>query len=278
MTQSPAPSSRLALPGTLVLAGAGKMGGAMLRGWLESGAAPDALCVIDPAPSDSMKALAGERGFALHADASGISGAAVVVLAVKPQILDDAAQMLAPLMTSQPMVVSLAAGKTVDDLTTALGDVPVVRTMPNTPAAVGRGITAAFAGENVSSDQRDLAAQLLQAVGEVVWLESEDLMDAVTAVSGSGPAYVFRLTECMAAAGRELGLPADMADALARATVSGAGELMHQSPDSASTLRENVTSPGGTTAAALAVLMAEDGLTPLMKKALTAARDRAREL
>jgi len=278
MTQAPASSSRLVLPGTLVLVGAGKMGGAMLRGWLDAGATGDQIVIVDPAAAADMQSLAAEHGFEIHPDASQLDDVAVLVLAVKPQILDEAAEALRPLVASRPLVISIAAGKSVDDLVLALGDVPVVRSMPNTPAAVGRGITAGFAGLDVSGSQRDLATALLGAVGEVVWLEDEALMDAVTAVSGSGPAYVFWLAECMAAAGRELGLPDDLADALARATVSGAGELMHQASEPASTLRENVTSPGGTTAAALQVLMADDGLRPLMAKALTAARDRAREL
>ncbi|MEP0069429.1 pyrroline-5-carboxylate reductase [Pyruvatibacter sp.] len=278
MTHTPASSSQLVLPGTLVLAGAGKMGGAMLLGWLDAGAAAAQIAVVDPEPAPDMLALAAEQGFSIHPDASELNDVAIVVLAVKPQILDAAATTLSSLMASKPLVVSIAAGKSVADITQALGDSPVVRSMPNTPASVGRGITAAYAGSDVSSEQRDLATALLKAVGDVVWLDNEDLMDAVTAVSGSGPAYVFWLAECMAAAGRELGLPDDLADALARATVSGAGELMHQAVEPASTLRENVTSPGGTTAAALAVLMADDGLKPLMAKALTAARDRAREL
>jgi pyrroline-5-carboxylate reductase len=278
MTHAPASSSQLDLPGTLVLAGAGKMGGAMLRGWLDAGAAAAQIAVVDPQPAPDMLALAAQQGFSIHPDASGLSDVAIVVLAVKPQILDAAAATLSSLMASKPLVVSIAAGKSVADITQALGDAPVVRSMPNTPASVGRGISAAYAGSKVTNEQRDLATALLKAVGDVVWLDDEDLMDAVTAVSGSGPAYVFWLAECMAAAGRELGLPDDLADALARATVSGAGELMHQAAEPASTLRENVTSPGGTTAAALAVLMADDGLKPLMTKALTAARDRAREL
>jgi pyrroline-5-carboxylate reductase len=243
------------------------MGGAMLRGWLEAGADPSLVTVIDPKPSAEISALAGERGFTVRPDADGITDAAVLVLAVKPQMLADAAVTLAPVMTSRPLVVSILAGKTVGDLSAALGvapaGAPVVRSMPNTPSAVGRGITAGFAGPGVSAAQVDLTTALLEAV---------------TALSGSGPAYVFWLTECMAAAGRDLGLPDDLAAALARATVSGAGELMHQASETPSTLRQNVTSPGGTTAAALEVLMAQDGLEPLMVKALTAARDRAREL
>ncbi len=271
-------ASSLVLPGTLVLLGAGKMGGALLRGWLEAGADASRIAVIDPQPSDDMKVLAGDHAIALHTDGSALSDVAVMVLAVKPQIMSQAAKTLVPIAQDRPLVVSVAAGKSVADLTALLGDVPIVRAMPNTPASVGRGISGAFAGSGVSADQRALATQLLEAVGEVVWLDDEALMDAVTALSGSGPAYVFWLTECMAAAGRELGLPDAVAATLARATVAGAGELMHQARDTPSTLRENVTSPGGTTAAALDVLMADDGLGALLRKAMTAARDRAREL
>ncbi len=278
MTDTSKSNRSLVLPGLLVLAGAGKMGGAMLRGWLDAGADPSQVVIVDPAPSEEMQAFATAHGVAVHGDAQALGAVSVLVLAVKPQIMGDAATMLQPVMASQPLVVSIAAGKSVADIASAFGTVPIIRSMPNTPASVGRGITAGFAGAGVSGEQRELATQLLAAVGEVVWLEDEDLMDAVTALSGSGPAYVFLLAECMAAAGRELGLPDDMADALARATVSGAGELMYRSDQQPGTLRENVTSPGGTTAAALSVLMSEDGLKPLMARALKAARDRAREL
>lgn len=270
----------LALPGTLVLAGAGKMGGAMLRGWLEAGAAPERVVLLDPAPSDEMASFARERGLRLNPDMGALAGEgiAVIVLAVKPQMMAEAGETLAPLMADKPLLVSIAAGKTVDNIASAIGEAPTVRSMPNTPAAVGRGITAAFAGPGVSKAQRELAAALLAAVGEVVWLDDEGLMDAVTAVSGSGPAYVYLLTECLADAAREVGLPGDLADALARATVTGAGELLYRSPDAPSTLRQNVTSPGGTTAAALEVLMADDGMAPLLAKAVKRARDRARDL
>jgi pyrroline-5-carboxylate reductase len=176
------------------------------------------------------------------------------------------------------VVVSVAAGKTLGFLEKHLGKAAMVRAMPNTPAMVGRGVTGAFANSRVSDRQRERVHSLLRVSGPVEWVPAEADIDAVTALSGSGPAYVFYLVECMAEAGRKLGLQADLAMRLARETVAGAGELMHQSPDDASRLRENVTSPGGTTAAALAVLMAEDGMQPLFDAALAAARKRAEEL
>ncbi len=157
-------------------------------------------------------------------------------------------------------------------------EVHAVRSMPNTPAAIGRGITVACANTRVTPEQKVLADNLLAAVGEVGWVENEALIDAVTAISGSGPAYVFYMVECLAAAGEALGLDADLAMKLARETVSGSGEMLHRMEESASELRINVTSPGGTTAAALDVLMGEGGLSPLMRRTALAARDRAREL
>jgi pyrroline-5-carboxylate reductase len=176
------------------------------------------------------------------------------------------------------VVVSVAAGKTLGFLERHFGKAAMVRAMPNTPAMVGRGVTGAFANSGVSDAQRERVHSLLRVSGPVEWVPAEADIDAVTALSGSGPAYVFYLVECMAEAGRKLGLQADLAMRLARETVAGAGELIHQSPDDASRLRENVTSPGGTTAAALAVLMAEDGMQPLFDAALAAARKRAEEL
>ena len=258
--------------------GGGNMARSLIGGLVAAGVNPDQIWVADP-DSAQLEMLRGQHPVhATHDNDEAVLAADVVVLAVKPQMLADAAHTLAPVMASSPLVVSILAGKTVGDLSGALGAAPIVRSMPNTPSAVGRGITAGFAGPGVSPAQVALTTSLLQAVGEVVWLDDEELMDAVTAVSGSGPAYVFWLTECMAAAGEKLGLPAELAASLARATVSGAGELMHQASETPATLRQNVTSPGGTTAAALEVLMAEDGLAPLMVAALTAARDRAREL
>lgn len=268
-----------ALPQSLALVGAGKMGGAMLRGWLALGMPGAAITAIDPHISDEMQALAREHGLRLATTAEGVAGPEVLILAVKPQMLDSAAATLAPLVAPQTLVVSIMAGKTIADIAARLPARAIVRCMPNTPAAVGRGITGAAASVGVSAGQRAMATALLSAIGKVAWLESEALIDAVTAVSGSGPAYVFYLVECMAKAGEAIGLPADLAMQLARATIEGSGELMFQDAGTpASQLRINVTSPGGTTAAALDVLMGADGLEPLMKKAIGAAYRRAGEL
>ncbi len=265
-------------PASLVLVGAGKMGGAMLEGWLAGGLDPRHISVIDPQPADSLTALAAQHGFALNPPAA-LSAAEVVVLAIKPQMLDEASPHFRPLIGNQTLVISVLAGKTVDDLSARLpheqSNAAIVRAMPNLPASVGRGVTGCFAAAGVSDCQRALATTLLSCVGGVEWVGEENLIDAVTSVSGSGPAYVFLLVECLAKAGEMQGLPADVAARLARMTITGAGELLHQSDLSPATLRTNVTSPGGTTAAALDVLMADDGLSPLMIKAVDAARKRA---
>jgi pyrroline-5-carboxylate reductase len=201
-----------------------------------------------------------------------------VVVAVKPQTAPEVMPALVPFVGAATVVVSIMAGRTLRFLDGALPGAALVRAMPNTPAAIGRGITVAFANARVSSQQRELVHALLSAVGAVEWVSDEALMDAVTALSGSGPAYVFLLAEAMAKAGAAAGLPPALAATLARATVAGAGELLHRSPLDAATLRQNVTSPGGTTAAALDVLMANDALAPLMTKAIAAATKRSREL
>jgi pyrroline-5-carboxylate reductase len=264
--------------GSIVLVGAGNMGGAMLSGWLKSGVPASSVFVIDPRPSDAMAAIISEAGATHLTSAPEDMTAGILFLAVKPQVMEIVLPPLKALMGPQTVVVSVAAGKTLAFLESHLGAGAMVRAMPNTPAMVGRGVTGAFANATVTEAQRIQVQGLLRVSGPVEWVASESDIDAVTAVSGSGPAYVFYLVECMAEAGRKAGLPADLAMRLARETVSGAGELLHQSPDDASRLRQNVTSPGGTTAAALAVLMAEDGMQPLFDKAVAAARDRAEEL
>jgi pyrroline-5-carboxylate reductase len=267
------------LPKTLVLIGAGKMGGAMLEGWLRIGLDPAGISLIDPKLSDEMVALAQERGMALNPAADAIAPADVVVLATKPQMLDTAAPAVQAFIHPNTLLISVLAGKTLGDLSARLPNAnAVVRAMPNLPASVQRGVTAAAPGPGVSAAQRAMTDALLGSVGSVEWLDDENLIDAVTAVSGSGPAYVFHLVEALAAAGAAAGLPADIAGRLARATVEGAGEMLFQSPLSPATLRQNVTSPAGTTAAALEVLMADDGLKPLMLKAVAAAKRRAGEL
>ncbi|SIQ26202.1 pyrroline-5-carboxylate reductase [Rhizobium sp. RU20A] len=264
--------------GPIVLVGAGNMGGAMLSGWLKSGMAGSDFLVLDPGPSPAMSALMAEHGVQHATAAPAGTIASILLLAVKPQVMDAVLPPLKSLVGPQAVVVSVAAGKTLSFLEAHLGACAMVRAMPNTPAMIGRGVTGAFANARVTDDARAAVHAMLAVSGPVEWVDAEEKIDAVTAVSGSGPAYVFHLVECMAEAGRKAGLPADLAMRLARETVSGAGELLHRSPDDAATLRKNVTSPGGTTAAALSVLMADDGMQPLFDKAIEAARRRAEEL
>ena len=262
------------ITGAIALAGAGKMGGAMLTGWLAQGLNFSRVVVIEPAPSAEITALAA-RGVRLNPkDAGPIE---TLVVAVKPQSFRDAGAALKPLVGASTLVVSIMAGMTITAVSQVCGGA-VVRAMPNTPAAIGRGITVAVAARSVSRTQRATAHALLSATGSVEWVDDETLMDAVTAVSGSGPAYIFLLAEELARAGVAAGLPEALATKLARETVAGSGELLHRSDLSAATLRQNVTSPGGTTAAALSVLMSKDGLQQLMVRAVAAATARSKEL
>jgi pyrroline-5-carboxylate reductase len=263
--------------GTIVLVGAGRMGGAMLQGWLARGLDPARVTVIEPQPSAEVEELA-RRGLRLN-PAEVVHGPDAAVIAVKPQTAGEIMPWLSTIVGPSTLVLSIMAGKTLAFLNEALApDAAVVRSMPNIPGAIGRGITVAVANKHVRPVQRDLAHRLLAAMGAVEWVDDERLLDAVTAVSGSGPAYVFLLAESLARAGTAMGLPPDLAARLARATVAGSGELLHRSSLDAATLRRNVTSPGGTTAAALEVLLAADGLDPLMERAIAAATRRAREL
>ncbi len=265
-------------PERLVLVGAGKMGGAMASGWLDGGLAPAALSILEPDPSDDLARLAAARRVALNP--AQAEPPDVLALAVKPQALDAVAPEIARLAGHRTLILSILAGKTIADLRARLPDARAfVRAMPNTPAAIGRGVTAAFASPEVTAEQRRWTERLLGAVGAFHWLDDEGAIDAVTAISGGGPAYVFALTEALAAAAETLGLSAELAMSLARGTVEGAGELMHREPATPpSVLRRNVTSPGGTTAAALAILQAEGGLDALMARAAAAARARAKEM
>jgi len=262
--------------GPLLLAGAGKMGGAMLSGWLAQGLDGRNLGVIEPHPSDEIGALV-TKGVRLNPSPKDFGAVATLVAALKPQMFREAGPMLKSFAGPATLVVSIMAGTTIASISEVCGG-SVVRAMPNTPAAIGRGITVAVAANNVSAAQRAVADALLRATGSVEWIDDENLMDAVTAVSGSGPAYVFLLAEELARAGVEAGLPAELATKLARQTVSGSGELLRRSEDASATLRQNVTSPGGTTAAALEVLMAQDGLQPLLIRAVLAATRRSKEL
>lgn len=272
------PLSSFTIESPLVLVGAGKMGGTLLKGWLDGGLDPRAVVVVDPTPpADTTAVLAAAGVRALSSAPSGTT-AKVIVVAVKPQVIGEVLPGLRGVAGPKTLSISIAAGTTLATLAAGLGDTAIVRSMPNTPAQIGRGITAAIANARVDTAGRALAGELLSAVGEVVWVADEGLMDAATAVSGSGPAYVFLLAECLAEAAVAAGFDQSAADRLARATVTGAGELLRRSDLSPSELRENVTSPNGTTAAALAVLMADDGLAPLMKRAVAAAKERSREL
>jgi len=263
--------------GTLVLVGAGKMGGAMLEGWHRLGLAFDNIVVIEPQPTPEIITL-GQRGLRINPSLDTIAATAIVI-AVKPQVAPQVVPRLKGLVRADTVTISIMAGRPLAFLEKLLAaGAALVRAMPNTPAAIGRGITVAVPNTRVNDAQRRLADTLLRAVGEVEWVADEGLMDAVTAVSGSGPAYVFLLAESLARAGTAAGLPAELAARLARATVAGAGELLHRSSLDAAKLRENVTSPGGTTAAALDVLMAADGLDPVMTRAVAAATRRGREL
>lgn len=271
----------LKLDGPVLLAGAGKMGAAMLSGWLAQGLKPEQVLIQEPQLGGDAAELAAKNGITSSASFARLdTPPAVIVAAVKPQVMDQVFPPLATLAGPNTVVLSIAAGKSIASFEKHLAPgSAVVRAMPNTPAAIGRGITGACANKAVTPAQKAACDALLSAVGGVVWVDDESLIDAVTAVSGSGPAYVFLLAECLAEAGKAAGLDADLAMQLARATVTGSGELMHRSPLPAATLRQNVTSPGGTTAAALAVLMREEGgLKDLMREAVLAAQKRGREL
>jgi len=262
---------------SLVLVGAGKMGSAMLEGWLTRGLSPKKITVIEPQPAKILKSLT-RRGLKLNP--KGKAGpAAVIVIAVKPQIAADAVPKLAPFVGKGTLVISIMAGRTIASLQDNVpAKTAIVRAIPNTPAAIGRGISGAVANANVSPRQRAQAASLLAAIGAVEWVGDEAMMDAVTAVSGSGPAYVFLLAEAMTEAAVAAGLPPALAARLARETVAGAGELLRRSPLDAATLRQNVTSPNGTTAAALEILMGPGGFDVLLVQAIAAATRRGREL
>lgn len=273
------------MPARFVLVGGGKMGGALLAGWRDKGGIPpEDITVVEPA-ADAARALHASHGVAVADSAAALDGSvepAVVLFAVKPQVIGDVVGDYRRFVENGgrgPVFLSIAAGTKIGFFEAKLGaDAAIVRSMPNTPAAVARGITVACANSHVTGDQIAMCTSLLEAVGEVAWIDDESLMDAVTGVSGSGPAYVFLLIEALAAAGVAAGLAPELSEKLARATVTGAGELAFRSSDSAEILRRNVTSPGGTTAAALSVLMSDDGLEELMTKAVAAATNRSKEL
>ena len=269
------------LDGPILLVGCGKMGGALLRGWLDRGVTESEVTVIEP--SEQTASAARDRGVATLAALDKLPNnfaPRVVVFAVKPQVMLDVVPPYRRLVGLNTMFLSIAAGKALAFFETHLGaDAAVIRAMPNTPAAIGRGMTVVCANAGATCTDRELAESLMTAAGAVAWIEDEALMDGVTAVSGSGPAYIFHMIECLAAAGVAAGLPADLSAQLARVTVEGSAALSHQDGSAPETLRQNVTSPGGTTAAALAILMDDvDGLQAVMTRAVTAAANRSREL
>jgi len=261
----------------IVLIGYGNMGRALASGWVACGIPAAAITVVDP-NVEATQGAAGQ-GHATASDAAAVASVAdVVLLAVKPAELDTVLASLAPQRERIGVFLSIAAGKTLSGMQRILGDAAIVRAMPNTPAAIGQGMTGLFASPTVNEVQRALCAELLTAVGRVEWVEDEALMDAITAVSGSGPAYVFLLIESLTAAGREAGLEAGLARRLATATVAGAGAYAAETGVEAAELRRRVTSPGGTTAAALDVLLADDAFAQLLRRAVLAAAERSREL
>jgi pyrroline-5-carboxylate reductase len=270
------------MDGTVLLVGCGKMGSALVEGWFKRGLNPVDILIVEPAGRGSLACCNKHPALGVVAKAQDVPRdfkPDVVLFAVKPQVAAEVVPQYAHFTRGHPVYLSILAGKTISFFKQHLGtDAAVVRAMPNTPAAIGKGISGLFAAPEVSPTQRKVCDVLMSAAGQVAWLETEALMDALTAVSGSGPAYVFLLAEAMAEAGRKAGLPADLAEQLARATVAGAGALLEQSKETAATLRQNVTSPNGTTAAALEVLMADGGLRPLMDEAIAAATKRSKEL
>jgi pyrroline-5-carboxylate reductase len=268
------------LGGPLLLVGCGKMGGALLEGWLSQSLPPAEVWIVEPNADPLQGFIA--RGVHHVPDADALPAdfrPALIVFAVKPQMLAEALPAYKGFAGKGAAVLSIAAGWRIAGFEKVLGKAtPIVRAMPNTPAAVGRGMTVLVANDRAGAKLREICGELLAAVGETAWVDDEGLIDVVTAVSGGGPAYVFLLIECLAKAGAEAGLPDDLAMQCARVTVAGAGELIHIASEPASKLRENVTSPGGTTLEALKILMAEDGLQPLMTRAIAAATARSREL
>jgi pyrroline-5-carboxylate reductase len=267
----------LRLAGPLLLVGAGKMGGALLEGWLAHDLDPKQIFVRDPAPPRPVAARIAKR----RIGAAPIlpDPPSVVVLAVKPQLVDEVLAGIGPLTGKRTVLLSIVAGRTLADLARNLPKgTAIVRAMPNTPASIRQGISVAIANAAVTRAQKRACDELLAAVGDVVWIDDESLMDAVTAVSGSGPAYVFLLAECLAEAGTKAGLDKALAEQLARATVAGAGALLRASDLPTAELRKNVISPKGTTAAALEVLMGKGGFEALLARAVKAAAKRSKEL
>ena len=263
----------------ILLIGAGRMGGALLTGWAKRNLSP--LIVVEPSPSTELKSFARRNRIALFALVDSIASlrARACIVALKPQVLKAEATRLRPIAQSGTLMISIAAGTNTAMLKKAWGArARIIRAMPNTPGAIGRGIAALYSANGTRAKDKALAEQLLAALGETVWVKKESQIDAVTAVSASGPAYVFYLVEALADAAQAEGLPRPLAEKLARATVTGSGALLDSDASPPARLRQNVTSPGGTTEAALKILMAKSGLSKLLRRAVAAAHARAREL
>ena len=273
-------SKKIGLSDPILLVGCGKMGGALLAGWLDQGVPTDQILVVEPSIDAKRSGI--PDGVSVLKDAADIADdfePAVVIFAIKPQVMGEVVPLYDRFTAAGTVFMSIAAGTPIRFFEDNLGvGAVVVRVMPNTPAAVRRGMSVLCANVHADQVQQNLCAELMAAVGDTAWLKDEGLMDAVTAVSGSGPAYVFHLIECLAQAAEDVGLAPDLASRLALQTVSGSGELARLSDDEAAQLRINVTSPGGTTQAALEVLMGDDGLQTLMTAAVRAAENRGREL
>ncbi|MDX1736767.1 MAG: pyrroline-5-carboxylate reductase [Alphaproteobacteria bacterium] len=270
-------SAKLERP--LLLMGCGKMGGAMLEGWLKEGIADKGVVIVDPWQNETFASHDNVTYYNEAAQVPSDLNPEVIILAVKPQQMDDALAAYKKFATAQTLFISIAAGKTISYFEKHLGEEAVViRSMPNTPAAIGQGITACYANHNTTEKQMELGLNLLKSVGEAYAVEDESQLDAVTALSGGGPAYVFYMIETMTKAGIEAGLPEELSARLALVTVAGAGQLAISSDDDPAQLRKNVTSPNGTTQEALSILMAEDGLQILMTEAIKAATRRSIEL
>ena len=260
------------------LVGAGNMGGALLAGWLKSGIDPERITVVDPSPPPKIAEQLHQNGVRRVESADACQPVDVLILAVKPQIMDGVLPTLSPMIGPSTLLVSVAAGITIRSMAKSVGDRPSVRVMPNTPALVGQGMSVGYANSRVSADQRATIDELFQVVGKVAWVFDEQQIDAVTAVSGSGPAYVFHLAECIAQAAAAEGLDDHLSMVLTKQTILGAAVLMDGSAEGPAELRENVTSPNGTTAAALNVLMSDQRMQILLQEAIHAARIRSEEL
>ncbi|MGC6475635.1 MAG: pyrroline-5-carboxylate reductase [Parvibaculales bacterium] len=263
----------------ILLIGAGKMGLALLSGWVENFIKPENVFVIEPHPSQNIESFV-SAGLCLNPQASELEKfhPDCVVIAVKPQMAEKVLTDIKAELAPETLILSIMAGVTLAQIESLTGNSKIIRTMPNTPAAIGAGVSALVASDSVDAAQKELATHIMQAVGQAVWLSSEAEMDAVTAISGSGPAYVFYMVEALAQAGIKLGLPAELAELLAHQTVAGAGGMLAEMPETAEQLRVNVTSPNGTTQAALEVLMGDEGLVKLMEKATAAAAKRSKQL